>query len=238
MYIENSHSGLVSDPNQMKISSFKNTLAYLQKKDVKSRFDKLLSDDVPGIKLIGELLYNSEEDRDEDGGITFVATTYDSAKLGKIASVVVFELMKMTESDLEELPVDKQKALMKSLIEDVSDENIAFIDNKSFKIDVPLKYSDFSDDSKHTIDNLEKAEKIELESLRDELNYRIVKICDELKKPDIIKGDIVEGLVFELAGQEYAVQSDKWVQRKHDIYQYGNAYDEVIVEFMKELTGF
>lgn len=53
---------------------------------------------IEGVKLVGELLANGDDFKDDNGTITYVGTTYDANKLGKNGSLVVIDAKGMTKT--------------------------------------------------------------------------------------------------------------------------------------------
>lgn len=65
-----------------------------------------------GVKLIGELLANGDEFRDNDGTVTYVGTTYNAEKLGSCGSLVVIDAKGMTKEKAFDLESEQKKKVI------------------------------------------------------------------------------------------------------------------------------
>jgi hypothetical protein len=115
--------------------------------------------------------------RDKDNSITFVGTTYNSDKLGNIASIVLFDVKLMTETEIIDADAAFKYKVINYLVSKVSDKNVTFIDNESFKDDIVIKLKDFSEENQQNIINLDSIDKNKVKALQDELNYILIKHC-------------------------------------------------------------
>lgn len=240
VFIESSHSGLIDDPSKIGMESFKEVLEYYQEDKNKVKLISILKgrEDI-GIKVFGELLYNKEKYRDKDNSITFVGTTYDSSKLGSIASIVLFDVKIMTATEIKDCDKSFKKTVIDYLVKIVSDKNITFFDNETFNQDITIKLSDFSEDNQDNIINLDEINKDQVKALQDELNYILVKHCQEMKKPEIIlSAKSVEGLVFKIGDKNYSIQNPEWITTKTNFYKYTDNFNDVLMQFIKDVTGF
>ena len=81
-----------------------------------------------GIKILGELLANGKDFADDNGTITYVGTTYDATKLGKLGSVVVIDIKGATLEELTDLKPDVKKKIIDFLALKFSDKNASYFD--------------------------------------------------------------------------------------------------------------
>lgn len=244
VYAETSYSGMISNPDEMPLEQFKEVLKYLQKEPIKEKLQKILkqTDNGFGIKLFGELLYNDAKYRD-DKSITFVGTEYDSTKLGNLATIVLFGVRAISNGELVKVDDNLRDTIIQYMIKNVSDKNLNFIDNNSYSGEMVLKIDDFSIDNQDNIKKIDELHNVKNKNafiaLKDELNYLILKQLEKISKPEIIKNKkSLEGLVFKINDKKYAVQNPEWLNIKSNFYKYISNFDGVVMNFIKEITGY
>ena len=63
---------------------------------------------------------------DDDGSITYVGSSYDAGKLGRVGSMVVFTASEMTSSSIKNLDYEKQQEFIDFLCDKVSDSTFSY----------------------------------------------------------------------------------------------------------------
>lgn len=85
-----------------------------------------------GVKLVGELLANGDDFRDENGTITYVGTTYDANKLGSRGSLVVIDAKGMTKERTFDLEPDQKQKVIDFACSELSDSSASYLDINKF----------------------------------------------------------------------------------------------------------
>ena len=168
-----------------------------------------------GVKLIGELLANGDDFKDDNGTITYVGTTYDANKLGAKGSLVVIDAKGLTKERTFDLDDEQRKKVINFACSELSDSNASYLDIGKFAQEVELTASDFSKEVVEAFNtaNIDKMKKQEAEELRDKINAALTDIMKrKFKNPDIMpEGDgSLEGVAFELKGKLYGIHYQSW----------------------------
>ena len=131
VYIETSYSGLMG-AEEIKAQSIpkheQQFFEYLDKQDKKPLFKEIKKYGLTGIKILGELLANGDDFADDNGTVTYVGTTYDATKLGRVGSVVVVDVKGATLESLSELDDKTKKKILDFLAAKFSDKNASYFD--------------------------------------------------------------------------------------------------------------
>lgn len=69
---------------------------------------------------------------DDDGSITYVGSSYDASKLGKVGSMVVFSASEMTSSSIKNMDYEKQQEFIDFLCDKVSDSTFSYFNLQRF----------------------------------------------------------------------------------------------------------
>ena len=218
VYVENSGSGLV-DASGSEVKTFQKEqqkiAKYLLKQDSKPLFAELKRLGMEGAKIEGELLVSGSNLIDPDGTITYVGTSYNASKLGKLGSMVVFNVQNLHKNSLDKVDSKKASEFLDFLCGKYSTKEFSYFDINKFAQDVEVKEKDFPEDVFKTLRSKdpETLSKAEAEKLRDQINQSLTKIYKRsFKNPDIMpdKSDSLEGVVFELDGVMYGINYKSW----------------------------
>ena len=85
-----------------------------------------------GVKLVGELLANGDDFKDDNGTITYVGTTYDANKLGSKGSLVVIDAKGMTKERAFDLEPEQKKKVIDFACSQLSDSSASYFDINQF----------------------------------------------------------------------------------------------------------
>ena len=85
-----------------------------------------------GVKLIGELLANGDDFKDDDGTITYVGTTYDADKLGSKGTLVVIDAKGMTKERAFDLEPAQRQNVIDFACSELSDSSASYMDINKF----------------------------------------------------------------------------------------------------------
>ena len=99
-----------------------------------------------GVKLVGELLANGDDFRDDNGTITYVGTTYDANKLGSRGSLVVIDAKGMTKERTFDLEPEQKQKVIDFACSELSDSSASYLDINKFAQEVEVSASDFPDE--------------------------------------------------------------------------------------------
>lgn len=245
VYVENSGSGLV-DASGEEISSFQKPqqkiAEYLTKQDSAPLFKMLKKLGLSGVKINGELLVSDADFIDPDGTITYVGSTYDATKLGKLGSMVVFAAQELHKNSLDKIDKEKSEKFIEFLCKDYSSKDFSYFNIGKFAQNIELKEKDFPKEIFKVLRSGDPADlsKKTAEELRDKINEVLIKICKRsFKNPDIMpeKSDSLEGVVFELDGVMYGINYESWKKIKAHNTSDIDAIRNYVRDFLIELTG-
>lgn len=217
--MELSYSGLMDkqgvESNKGVHPHERNFYDYVESHHGKKMFGFLHKVGLEGVKLVGELLANGDDFKDDDGTITYVGTTYDSEKLGSRGTLVVIDAKGMTKERAFDLEPDQRQKVIDFACSELSDSSASYMDINKFAQEVELKASDFRDDVVETFKtaDIDKMKKQEAEWLRDKINAALTDIMKrKFKNPDIMRADdgSLEGVAFELNGNLYGIHYQSW----------------------------
>ena len=168
-----------------------------------------------GVKLIGELLANGDDFKDDDGTITYVGTTYDADKLGAKGTLVVIDAKGMTKERAFDLDDEQKSKVIDFACSELSDASASYMDINKFAQEVEVSASDFPKEMMDALNatSPEKMKKGEAENLRDQINAAMTDLMKrKFKNPDIMRADdgSLEGVAFELNGNLYGIHYQSW----------------------------
>lgn len=242
---ESSYSGVRFDPEDFAIESFKETLRYCQYK-LGTKLLRIAKKHDKWFKLVGELFYiNDPNVIDEDNSVTFVATKYNSSKLGKIASFIIFDCQEIKNNQLIDLDESEKKKII-SEISKLSNDSFKIFTTDNFKWDkeitVEIKYN--TPEIKAIFSNPEsllgkdpktRNKRIAFQKLlADAFSESIARNGSVLGVP----GTEVEGIVFEIDGQKYGATNFGWATHKKNIYALNDKMETVIGDFLSSIFGY
>lgn len=242
--IESSYSGVVFNPGATRQESFRETLLYFQNQE-SSNLLSIAKRANSWYKITGELFYmNDPEIIDDDSGVTFVATKYDSKKMGKIGAMVVFDVSGITsEGQLIKLEDKVKKDIIKSF-KGLSNPEFRIYDDTNFawkgQIDVVIDYDTemmnriFQEPSVLLTKECKPHFKELRQAIADAFSREIRKKGSVLGLPD----SEVEGIVFEINGNKYGATNFNWAENKKAYWKSQDAFMGRIAEFLKLITGF
>lgn len=242
VFVENSRSGLLnagSKTLQIPISH-RNVAKCVNKQGTDKIFSKISSMGLSGVKVIGELLSNSDNIVDDDGSITYVGSSYDASKLGKVGSLVVFSAQEMTKESLKDMDKDKQQEFINFLSDEISDSQFSYFNLQRFAQQVSLEYDMFPRELMDELKSTDPSEmgKQQAESLRDRINSTLTEMYKtQFKSPDIMSnGDTLEGVVLELNGNTYGIHYDSWKEIKNKNLGLSTDIDDLFKRMVGELV--
>ncbi len=122
-----------------------------------------------GVKLVGELLANGDDFKDDNGTITYVGTTYDANKLGSKGSLVVIDAKGMTKERAFDLEPEQKKKVIDFACSQLSDSSASYFDINQFAQEVEVSASDFPEEMMQQLRSTppEKMKREQAESIRD-----------------------------------------------------------------------
>ena len=242
--IESSYSGVVFDLSTISQESFGETLRYFQEEE-SQHLISIAKQANTWYKITGELFYmNDPEIVDDDSGVTFVATKYDSKKMGKIGAMVVFDVSGISaDGQLQKLDDNTRKMIIKSF-KGLSNSNFRIYDDSNFswkgQIDVKIDYDTemmnriFQEPSVLLTKECKKHFQELRQAIADAFSREIRKKGSVLGLP----GSEVEGIVFEINGKKYGATNFNWAENKKAYWKSQDAFMNRIAEFLKLITGF
>lgn len=217
--MELSYSGLMDkqgvESNKGVHPHERNFYDYVESHHGKKMFGFLRKVGLDGVKLVGELLANGDDFRDDNGTITYVGTTYDANKLGSRGSLVVIDAKGMTRKRTFDLEPEQKQKVIDFACSELSDSSASYLDINKFAQEVEVSASDFPDEIIQTLKTTppEKMKKEQAESIRDQINAAMTDLMKrKFKNPDIMPADdgSLEGVAFELNGQLYGIHYQSW----------------------------
>lgn len=243
MYVENSRSGLLkADSKSLNMPNSHRAVAKcVSSQDVDDIFQKIRDMGLSGVKVIGELLSNGENIVDDDGSITYVGSSYDAGRLGRIGSMVVFTASEMTSSSIKDLDYEKQQEFIDFLCDKVSDSTFSYFNLQRFAQEIKLDESMFPPEMMKELKSSDPMDmsRQKAEEIRDEINKCLTDAYKrEFKSPDIMKdGETLEGVVLELKGKTYGIHYDSWKEIKSRNLGLSQSIDDAFGDMVGELVG-
>ena len=242
--IESSYSGVVFNPGATRQESFRETLLYFQNNEANSLM-QIAKQNNTWFKITGELFYvNDPEIIDDDSGVTFVATKYDSSKIGSIGAMVVFDVSGISpDGQLIKLEPTVKKQIIKSF-KGLSNKEFRIYDDTNFawkgEINLEIDYDTemmnriFQEPAVLLTKECKKHFKELQQAIADAFSREIRKKGSVLGLPD----SEVEGIVFQINGQKYGATNFNWAEKKKGYWKSQDAFMNRIAEFLKMLTGY
>ena len=242
--IESSYSGVVFNPGATRQESFRETLLYFQNNEANSLM-QIAKQNNTWFKITGELFYvNDPEIIDDDSGITFVATKYDSSKIGNIGAMVVFDVSGISsDGQLIKLEPNIKRQIIKSF-KGLSNKEFRIYDDTNFawkgEINLEIDYDTemmnriFQEPAVLLTRECKKHFKELQQAIADAFSREIRKKGSVLGLPD----SEVEGIVFQINGQKYGATNFNWAEKKKGYWKSQDAFMNRIAEFLKMLTGY
>lgn len=242
--IESSYSGVVFNPGATRQESFRETLLYFQNKEAANLL-QIARQNNTWFKITGELFYvNDPEIIDDDSGVTFVATKYDSSKIGSIGAMVVFDVSGISpEGQIIKLEPKVKKQIIKSF-KGLSNKEFRIYDDTNFswkgEINLEIDYDTemmnriFQEPAVLLTKECKKHFKELQMAIADAFSREIRKKGSVLGLPD----SEVEGIVFQINGQKYGATNFNWAEKKKGYWKSQDAFMNRIAEFLKMLTGY
>ena len=242
--IESSYSGVVFNPGATRQESFRETLLYFQNNEANSLLS-IAKKYNTWFKITGELFYmNDEGIVDDDSGVTFVATKYDSKKMGRIGSMVVFDVSGISsEGQLTQLDPKIKKEITRAF-KDLSNQEFRIYDDSNFawKGEISLQI-DYDTEMMNRI--FEEPAVLLTRECKKHFKELQQAIADAFSREIRKKGSVlglsdseVEGIVFEINGQKYGATNFNWAEKKKEYWKSQDAFMGRIAEFLKTITGF
>jgi hypothetical protein len=242
--IESSYSGVVFNPGATRQESFRETLLYFQNNEANSLLS-IAKKYNTWFKITGELFYmNDEGIVDDDSGVTFVATKYDSKKMGRIGSMVVFDVSGISsEGQLTQLDPKIKKEITRAF-KDLSNQEFRIYDDSNFawKGEISLQI-DYDTEMMNRI--FEEPAVLLTKECKKHFKELQQAIADAFSREIRKKGSVlglsdseVEGIVFEINGQKYGATNFNWAEKKKEYWKSQDAFMGRIAEFLKTITGF
>jgi hypothetical protein len=242
--IESSYSGVVFNPGATRQESFRETLLYFQNNEANSLLS-IAKKYNTWFKITGELFYmNDEGIVDDDSGVTFVATKYDSKKMGRIGSMVVFDVSGISsEGQLTQLDPKIKKEITRAF-KDLSNPEFRIYDDSNFawKGEISLQI-DYDTEMMNRI--FEEPAVLLTKECKKHFKELQQAIADAFSREIRKKGSVlglsdseVEGIVFEINGQKYGATNFNWAEKKKEYWKSQDAFMGRIAEFLKTITGF
>lgn len=242
--IESSYSGVVFNPGATRQECFRETLLYFQNEHTDALL-RIAKKHNSWYKITGELFYmNDPEIIDDDSGVTFVATKYDSKKMGKIGAMVVFDVSGITpDGQLEKLEPETKKAIMREF-KLLNNQDFRIYDDTNFnwsgEINIEIDY-----DTEMMNRIFQEPSVLLTKQCRTHFQELRQAIADAFSREIRKKGSVlgmsdseVEGIVFEINGQKYGATNFNWAENKKALWKSQDAFFNRIAEFLKMLTGF
>lgn len=240
LYIESSHSGL-TDHHQ--IPMFQMILDYLNE-HFKAKLVNIAKEYKTWYKVIGEiLLLEGADNIDPDNSVTFVATKYNQEKLGRFATMVIFDVQAIKGNDL--LPMEEGlKQVIMSDIADISNVNFQFYTGETFawKKSLPIKFDYNTRELKKVFQDpsilLDKANKEYFIQLRAVLANAFSEAVSKHGSVIGLPGTEVEGIVFAVGEDKYGATNFNWSAVKHKIFRFQDEADQIQKQFFQSIFGF
>lgn len=196
-------------------------------------------------KITGELFYvNDPEIIDDDSGVTFVATKYDSSKIGTIGAMVVFDVSGITpEGELVKLDPKIKRQIVKEF-KALSNKEFRIFDDSNFswkgEINLTIDYD--TEMMKRIFEEPAILLTKECKKHFKELQLAIANAFSrEIRKKGSVlglDGSEVEGIVFQINGKKYGATNFNWAEKKKEYWKSQDAFFNRIAEFLKMITGY
>lgn len=237
---ETSSSGLVFKPYKLSQDGHTKLLKHFQ-----TRYnDEMLSiaDKFGDFKVIGELFYIKDSSMlDDDGSVTFVATKYDSRKLGKLGAIILFDAEGIDNETTVKIPQDKKDALISS-VKKLSDDTFKVFDKNeiSWNGSFDIKAAFNTPEAKNAFENPDSILKMPKENFEVLKNAVAEAFSAEIHKNGSVlglPGSIVEGIVFEINGNKFGATNFSWKTKKEEILKSQNDFQKAIDDFYKSIFG-
>ena len=242
--IESSYSGVVFNPGATRQESFRETLLYFQNNELNSLLS-IAKRYNTWFKITGELFYvNDPGIIDDDSGITFVATKYDSKKIGRIGAMVVFDVSGITsDGQLVKLEPKVKKEIVKAF-KGLSNPEFKIYDDSNFAWSGEINLTiDYDTEMMNRI--FEEPAVLLTKECKKHFKELQSAIADAFSREIRKKGSVlglsdseVEGIVFEINGQKYGATNFNWAEKKKEYWKSQDAFFNRIAEFLKTITGF
>ena len=242
--IESSYSGVVFNPGATRQESFRETLLYFQNNELNSLLS-IAKRYNTWFKITGELFYvNDPGIIDDDSGITFVATKYDSKKMGRIGAMVVFDVSGITsDGQLVKLEPKVKKEIVKAF-KGLSNPEFKIYDDSNFAWSGEINLTiDYDTEMMNRI--FEEPAVLLTKECKKHFKELQMAIADAFSREIRKKGSVlglsdseVEGIVFEINGQKYGATNFNWAEKKKEYWKSQDAFFNRIAEFLKTITGF
>ena len=240
LYIESSHSGL-TDHHQ--IPMFQDILDYLNE-HFKSKLVKIAKEYKTWYKVIGEVLYlENAQNVDPDNSVTFVATKYNKEKLGKFATMVIFDVQAIKKDELLPLEPSIKQVIMNDLA-DISNANFKFYTAETFawKKSLPIRFDYNTLELRKVFQEpsilLDKANKDYFIQLRAVLANAFSEAISKHGSVIGLPGTEVEGIVFAVGEDKYGATNFNWSEVKHKIFRFQDEADQIQKQFFQSIFGF
>lgn len=176
-----------------------------------------------GVKVVAECLYNPLG-RHEDEYVEFIATKYDKSKLGKVATLVMFEALAGPQfSEKIEKSTELLSKITKLTNDDIKFTNLPSMKNENIELTAEIKSLEELVKDKDVKTLLksrkgdDKAARAALEGALDEIKKKTLsKILDGLQQVGAF-GPEYEGVVMKLPdGSLYKFISSRFKERKKE----------------------
>lgn len=237
---ETSSSGLVFKPYKLSQDGHTKLLKHFQ---AKYKGEMLaIAEKFGDFKVICELFYiRNNGVIDEDGSITFVATKYDTSKLGSMGAIILFDAESIAGGSTVKMAAQKKEAVI-AAVKSLSDDTFKVFD----KNDISWKNTfnitiDFDTNTTEEIFNnpdiLLKCGKELFEKFRDAV---ALAFSEEINKSGSVLGlsdSVVEGIVFEIDGNKFGATNFNWKHKKGEIHKAQTDMQAAIDNFYKDVFG-
>lgn len=220
----------------------RNFYDYVEENHKNKMFSFLKKVGIDGVKLIGELLANGDDFKDDNGTVTYVGTTYDADKLGSNGSLVIIDAKGMTKEKAFDLDDETKKKVIEFACSQLSDSSASYFDINQFAQQIEIDISDFPQEVVDGLRNVppSKMKKEQADQMKMMINASMTEIMKKkFKNPDIMKADdgSLEGVAFELNGKLYGIHYQSWKDIRNGYFKDIDEMADFVKNFLADVTG-
>lgn len=237
---ETSSSGLVFKPYKLSQDGHRKLLKHFQT----AHGEKMLAlaDKFGDFKVIGELFYiRGPELVDDDGSITFVATKYDTQKLGSLGAIILFDAEGLENGKPVKVSQERKEAIIRG-VKSMSDETFKVFDGEEISWHGDIDIVEVFDTPKakeafENPDTILKWNKEDFEAIRDSLAKAF---SNQIAKKGSVLGlsdSIVEGIVFQIGDSKFGATNFSWKNKKEQIHKQQIDFQDTVDNFYKSIFG-
>ena len=241
--IEMIDSDTIFDASSIQEESIRETLLYFQN-EVGNKLMQIAKKTKSWYKVTGKLFYaNDPGIIDDDFGITFIGTKYDSKKVGSIGTLVVFDAKGVdSEGQAYVLRPAIKNQILKSF-KKLSNNDFKVYDDSNFtwsgEIELNIDYDTemmnriFEEPGVLVTKECEKHFKEIQNAIADAFSREIRKKGSVLG----IDGSEVSGIVFEINGKKYGASNFNWDETQEEYWRPQEDFVARVEEFLNLITG-